>query len=89
MALVDELGDKLAADVMRAMLELNNDRLYIDVGKVLGTSSLSLQETFLTSIRLRLAEQRGRVFFEEAVRAVKAGVAPPKAPSAPEASGGH
>jgi hypothetical protein len=64
MALLDDLADRLADDVMLAMAELGNDRLYMDVAKVLGTSSPSMQEAFLTSIRLRLAERRGREFLE-------------------------
>ncbi len=68
MALLDELADALAADTMAAMAELGDDRLYMDVGKVIGTSSPSLQEAFMTSCRLRLSEQRGRAYLEQVLR---------------------
>lgn len=88
MALIDDLADALAHDVMAAQEELGNDRLYMDVSKVLGTSSPSLQEAFLTSVRLRLAEGRGRKFFEDAVRALREGKSAPAAPR-DEVTGGH
>lgn len=89
MALLEDLADSLAADVMQAMAELQNDRLYLDVSKVLGTSSPSMQEAFLTSIRLRMAAARGRTFFDETVRAAKQGLVPPPAPPDPDKGGGH
>ncbi len=90
MALVDDLADRLAEDVMRAMAELGNDRLYLDVGKVLGTSSPSLQESFLTSVRLRLAEARGRKFLDDTLAAAEGGGKAPYVPTDVEiAGGGH
>lgn len=88
MALLDDLADRLADDVMKAMAELGNDRLYIDVGKVLGTSSPSMQEAFLTSIRLRLAAARGQKFLDDTMRAAREGGKAPAAP-ADEIKGGH
>ena len=66
MALIDELAEKLAADVMEAQRALgpDADRLYVEVANYIGTSSPSLQEAFLTACRLHLSEQRGRSFFE-------------------------
>lgn len=64
MALIDELAEKLAAETMEAMRKYNDDRLFMEVGNYIGTSSPSLQEAFMTACRLHLAEQRGRDFFE-------------------------
>lgn len=80
MGLLEDLADKLAQDTLSEMERLGNDRLYIDVAKALGTSSPTMQETFLTSVRIRMAEQRGRRFLETAVAALEAGAAPPVAP---------
>jgi len=80
MALLDDLADKLAQDTLAAMRALGNDHLYVEVAKVLGTSSPTMQETFLTSIRIRLAEQRGRSYLEGAVEAARAGAAQPGPP---------
>jgi hypothetical protein len=76
------LADDLARDTIEAMERLGNDRLYVEVGKVLGASSTTLQEAFLTSIRVRLAERRGRVFLEGTIRAAETGGSAPVAPRA-------
>ncbi|MCL7463947.1 hypothetical protein [Phaeovulum sp. NW3] len=69
MALIDDLADRLAADVMAAMDELDDDRFYMEVGKVIGTSSPSLEEAFMTSCRLRISEARARRFIEDRLAA--------------------
>ena len=58
------LADKLAEDTLAAMDELGEDRLYIEVGTVLGASSQSLEEAYLTAVRVRLAERSARRFLE-------------------------
>lgn len=87
MDLTQGLADALARDTIDAMERLGDDRLYVEVGKVLGASSTTLQEAFLTSIRVRLAERRGRVFLEATLRAAETGSAAPVAPRAPDS--GH
>ncbi len=87
MALTDDLADDLARETILAMERLNNDRLYVEVAKVLGASSTTMQEAFLTSIRVRLAERRGRQFLEAAVKAAETGAPPPVAPR--ESDSGH
>lgn len=64
-----DLADKLAADTLKAMDALDDDRLYEQVAKVLGASSQTAEEAFLTSIRIRLAERRARLFLTEHVKA--------------------
>lgn len=58
------LADKLAEDTLAAMKELDEERLYIEVGNVLGASSQSLEEAFLTAVRVRLAEGNARRFLD-------------------------
>jgi hypothetical protein len=65
MAATEELADALARDVMAAMVELGNDRFYDEVAKMLGSLSPSMQDAFMTAIRVRLAEQRGREFLNK------------------------
>ena len=67
MATREELADELARDVIKAMAETGEDRLWEAVSKVIGTSSPTTQEAFVTAMRIRLAEQRGRRFLEERV----------------------
>lgn len=72
MALLEELAEKLAADVMETQNRLGApaERLYVEVGNYIGTSSPSLQEAFMTACRLHLAEQRGRKFFDQRAAAL-------------------
>lgn len=72
MALIDELAEKLAAETMEAMRKYDNDRLFMEVGDYIGTSSPSLQEAFMTACRLHMAEQRGRTYFEKRLRELDA-----------------
>ena len=87
MSITETLADELARDTIEAMERIGNDRLFTEVAKVLGASSTTLQEAFLTSIRVRLAERRGRVFLETFVRAAETGAAAPVAPR--ESDAGH
>lgn len=65
MGVTDDLADALARDTMQAMVEMGNDRFYDEVSKMLGSLSPSMQEAFMTAIRVRLAEQRGREFLNK------------------------
>ena len=90
--LLQDLADKLAADTLKAMDALGDDRLYEQVAKVLGASSQTAEEAYLTCMRIRLAERRGRSFLNEHVKAVlearKEGKAAPQA-LAPGADNEH
>ena len=69
MTALQDLADKLAEDVLAAETELNDDRFYEKIAKVLMAASPTFQEAFMTSIRVRLAERRGREFLEKALAA--------------------
>ncbi len=84
MSIAETLADGPARDAILAMERLGKDRLYAEMAKVPGASSTTLQEAFLTSIRVRLAERRGRVFLETTLKAAETGAAPPAAPRAPD-----
>lgn len=59
---ITTLAAKLAEDTMKVMDETGNDRFYVEVGELLGASSQTLEEAFLTEIRVRLAERKARKF---------------------------
>lgn len=86
MGVVEDLGDELARQALDAMAELDDDRYFYEVAKVVGASSPTLQEAFLTSMRIRLAAQRGTKFIEDTLRARRSGA---KAPAAPADSSAH
>jgi len=80
MSFIQELADKLAKDVIDSQDELGDDRFYEQVGRVLLAASPTLNEAFMTSIRIRLAEKRGRDFFEKVLKAKREGGKAPEAP---------
>ncbi len=59
---ITTLAAKLAEDTMKVMDETGEDRFYVEVGELLGASSQSLEEAFLTEIRVRLSERTARQF---------------------------
>jgi hypothetical protein len=83
MSVVDELADKLAQDVIKAMDALGDENLPDEVANVLGASSPSSEEIFRAAVRIRLAERRARTFLKEHVEAAlearKAGLEAPTA----------
>lgn len=83
MSLVEDLAAKLAQDVVDALDELGDDRFYDKVSKVLLETSPTMQEAFNTSIKVILAERKGREFLERTVEAKKTGRAAPRLPQGP------
>ena len=80
MSTLDDLASKLAEDTMKAMQETGNERLYVEVGDVLGAASQSLEEAFLTEVRVRLAERSGRMFLIDKVKEARAAKKAQKGP---------
>ena len=58
MRVVEELADNLAN-------ELGNDDIIYETAKVLVATSSTMEEAYMTFIRVRLAERRARRFLEE------------------------
>lgn len=80
MGVVEDLGDDLARETLAAQLEIGDDRFYTEVARVIGASSPTLQEAFLTSVRIRMAAARGKVFLEATLKARREGATGPAAP---------
>jgi hypothetical protein len=59
---VVKMANQLAEECLAVQKETGEDRLFMQVGDVLGASSQTLEEAFLTAIRTRMAEQKGRAF---------------------------
>ena len=74
MSVIQDMADKLADDVLAAEAELGDDRFYEKVAQVLMAASPTFQEAYITSIRVRLAERRGRAFLERALAAKRGDV---------------
>lgn len=67
------LATKLAEDTVKVMDQTGEDRLYVEVGQVLAAASQSLEEAYLTEVRVRLAERKAREFLIRRARELKAG----------------
>ncbi|SLN29629.1 hypothetical protein ROJ8625_01294 [Roseivivax jejudonensis] len=65
---IEELADGLARDVLEAQDKLGEERLFMEVAEVLAAASTTLEEAFLTAVRVRLAERRARNFLVDRVR---------------------
>jgi len=76
MGIVEDLADALAKDAIEAAERLDDDRLIRDLSDLLDSSSATTKDAFMTSVRVRLAEARGRKFLED--RIARAARATPK-----------
>ncbi len=70
---LDSLADTLARDALAAEAETGDDRIVDEVGRALGQLSPTMQETYMTSVRMRRAAARGRARLTELVEARRAG----------------
>ena len=60
MSYVDNLGEKLARDVLNAQKETGDHNMVQDIAKVIEASSSTLHEAFMTAVRVYDAEARAR-----------------------------
>ena len=72
MSTLDTLAAKLAEDTLKVQDALGEDRMYMEIAQVLGAASQSLEEAFLTEVRIRLAERKARDFLNKRLEAAKA-----------------
>ena len=77
MSVVEDLSDALARDALEAEQRLGDNKIAAQISEILGATSSTAQEAFLTAVRVRRAEARAREFLEECEReaAKKGGVA--------------
>ena len=68
MRVVEELIDNLAKDAIELANKLGNDDIIYETAKVLVATSSTKEEVYMTSIRVRLAERRGRRFHKDPKR---------------------
>ncbi|MEP2532541.1 hypothetical protein [Shimia sp.] len=68
MGTIETLAAKLAEDTLKAQRITGDDRMFVAVGGVLAAASQSLEEAYLTEVRVRLAEEKARAFLVEKVK---------------------
>lgn len=76
MGVLEDLADKLAEETMELSAELGDDEIFEEISKIIGATSTTLQETYLTSIRLRTAAARGHEALANIAAQRKAGSEP-------------
>lgn len=72
MGTLERLAEKLADDTLKVQDATGQDRLFMEVSSVLAASSQTLEEAFLTEIRVRLAERIARQFLNKKVAEAQA-----------------
>lgn len=69
---LQEMANKLAEECLAVQKETGEDRLFMELAGVLGAASQTLEEAFLTAVRTRMAEQKGRAFLVRKLKAFRA-----------------
>ena len=72
MDFVTQLADELAKDALKAEAELEDDRLIDQLSNTLRASSQTLQEAFMTSVRIRRSERAGRKWLANRIAKARA-----------------
>ncbi|WP_432450125.1 hypothetical protein [Aliiroseovarius marinus] len=65
MDLLEQVADKMAQEVLEAVRLTGNEDLVDEVKKSIGSSSTTLEEAFMTAVRIRRAEARGRALLKQ------------------------
>ncbi len=72
MGITEDLADALARDVIAASEEIDDEELATRVSEVIGASSTTTQEAFLTAMRVRLSEARARQYLKDRLEKARA-----------------
>ena len=67
-----KLAAKLAEDCLEVQAISGEDRLFIELGDIIGAASQTLEEAFLTECRIRLAEKGARKFLNDKIADLEA-----------------
>lgn len=60
MSFTENMADEIAQLALADELRTGSETIVKEVGEILGSSSQTLQEAYLTAIRVRRAEKRAR-----------------------------
>ena len=65
MSSLDETAAQLAEDTIKVMEKSGDDRLHYHVADLLGASSQTLEEAYMTEVRVRMAGKAARAFLRK------------------------
>ena len=60
MGILDDMADELARETMKIIEATGDEDIEREMAGILGTSSQTLEEAYLTAMRVRKAEKRAR-----------------------------
>ena len=72
MGVTEDLADELARDVIKAVEATGDEMIITDVQKILGATSQTAEEAFLTAVRVRRANIKARAYRVEKLKRMKA-----------------
>lgn len=78
MPTTEELGIRLAEDVLKAVAETGDDSLVNEVNKIVEAASSALQEAYMAAIRAQRAESKARAFLNQRLKRARAAAQPHK-----------
>ena len=70
MSTMQETASQLADDTIKIMEQSGDDRLPFEVADLLGKSSQTLEEAYLTEVRVRMAGKAARAFLHKKAKAL-------------------
>ncbi|WP_299843789.1 hypothetical protein [uncultured Roseovarius sp.] len=72
MGVTEDMADDLASDTIKYIDATGDEDIIADLVKVLGATSQTAEEAFLTSIRVRRANIKAKALLTQRVKAYKA-----------------
>ncbi|MEI4261995.1 hypothetical protein [Roseovarius sp. D0-M9] len=72
MGVAEDLADQLAIDALKAEEITGDDRIVDELAAMMGATSQTAEEAFLTAVRVRRANAKARKMLTERLRAFKA-----------------
>lgn len=72
MATTEELGIRLAEDVLKAVVETGDESLVNEVNKIVEAASSALQEAYMAAVRAQRAEAKARQFLNARLKRARA-----------------
>lgn len=69
MSKLDEMAEQLAEECIAVQEEIGDERLFVRMGEVIGASSQTMEEAFLSAVRTRIAFDKGRHFLADKLHA--------------------
>ena len=73
MGVTEDLADELAHDVIKYIDATGDEQIVSDIVKLLGATSQTTEEAFLTSLRVRRANNKARALLLDRARKVQSG----------------